>query len=284
MKTKVSDTSDSVPPTAQPEKRRRRTPAPAFRVAQGSKLVTRNSRATTLTKNANGRRGHQTQARRPLVRKEPPEEPVPDPPPISDSPLLDVGQLDDFASLSETPVPSQQPQPSQPKKRQNTVLVSTPHYHILAITDNNKTKLDDWLIYRQACVDELLRHDGLGDFLDNKFCVSCNKVAGMYKCKDCFSGCSLRCRDCLVHSHQDHPLHRIEARFQNFKFDLLNLTEYCRSGTAAFFLWLLFKVSVSVSSSVTAVHRVLFRPLVLQTFAFSTPQEFTLFLSISVTA
>ncbi|KAI0245468.1 hypothetical protein BJV78DRAFT_1356698 [Lactifluus subvellereus] len=60
------------------------------------------------------------------------------------------------------------------------------------------------------CLDKLLRHDGLGDTLDQELCISCKKVNGVYKCKDCFSGSLLRCRGCLVNAHRDHPLHRIK--------------------------------------------------------------------------
>lgn len=67
----------------------------------------------------------------------------------------------------------------------------------------------------------MLRHDGLGDSLDDKLCVSCKKVDGMYKCKDCFSGSLLRCHDCLLNGHRDHPLHRIEVRPTFFSFDSL---------------------------------------------------------------
>ncbi|KIL55027.1 hypothetical protein M378DRAFT_49831, partial [Amanita muscaria Koide BX008] len=72
------------------------------------------------------------------------------------------------------------------------------------------TKLLEWLIFRQSCLDELLRQDGLVDSLDHELCISCKKLDGMYKCKDCFSGGLLCCCDCLVNAHQDHPLHRIE--------------------------------------------------------------------------
>ncbi|KAH9956388.1 hypothetical protein BGW80DRAFT_1439367 [Lactifluus volemus] len=88
----------------------------------------------------------------------------------------------------QTVVPSKPPKPK--RKRQNTT--------------------SEWLIFRQSCLDELLRHDGLSDSLDQEYCISCKKVCGVYKCKDCFSGSLLRCRDCLVNAHRDHPLHHVE--------------------------------------------------------------------------
>ncbi|KDR76587.1 hypothetical protein GALMADRAFT_67342 [Galerina marginata CBS 339.88] len=72
------------------------------------------------------------------------------------------------------------------------------------------SKLLEWLSFRDAALDEILRHDGLGDFLDHQYCVACNNEIGIFKCKDCLSGCRLRCRACMVKAHQDTPLHRIE--------------------------------------------------------------------------
>ncbi|KAF8501150.1 hypothetical protein F5888DRAFT_1582595, partial [Russula emetica] len=71
--------------------------------------------------------------------------------------------------------------------------------------------LQEWLIFRQSCLDELLRHNGLSNSLDQGHCISCKKICGLYKCKDCFSGSLLRCRDCVVDAHQDHPFHRVEV-------------------------------------------------------------------------
>ncbi|KAF8229943.1 hypothetical protein L208DRAFT_1284396, partial [Tricholoma matsutake] len=69
----------------------------------------------------------------------------------------------------------------------------------------------EWLIFCQTCLDELLHHDGHGDFLGGSLCISCKKVDGIYKCKDCMIGSLLQCHDCLVQGHHDHPLHRIES-------------------------------------------------------------------------
>ncbi|KAM6491207.1 hypothetical protein JOM56_013446 [Amanita muscaria] len=178
--------SNSVPPATQPTSKRKRTSTP-FRVARGSTVVNRTSRLTTIRTNARGRRGYLTEGRHPdpspSVNKELSDDAVPDPP------LPDLGQLDNDPGTS---VP---PQPPKPKRtRQNTT----------------STKLLEWLIFRQSCLDELLQQDGLADSLDHELCISCKKLDGMYKCKDCFSGGLLRCCDCLVNAHQDHPLHRIE--------------------------------------------------------------------------
>jgi hypothetical protein len=84
------------------------------------------------------------------------------------------------------------------------------------ITEKRQTKLTEWLVFRQSCLDELLRHDGRGSFLGQDLCFSCGVVEGTYKCKDCFMGCLLRCRDCMVEAHRDHPLHRAEVSLHSY--------------------------------------------------------------------
>ncbi|KAF8335185.1 hypothetical protein F5887DRAFT_892104 [Amanita rubescens] len=76
--------------------------------------------------------------------------------------------------------------------------------------NNVHAKLEEWLSLRDASLDEILRHDGLGDFLDNTTCFVCKEAAGIFKCRDCCGGGRLRCRSCIVRMHQDVPLHRIE--------------------------------------------------------------------------
>ncbi|KIJ90500.1 hypothetical protein K443DRAFT_116509 [Laccaria amethystina LaAM-08-1] len=72
------------------------------------------------------------------------------------------------------------------------------------------TKLLEWLYLRDATLDEILRHDGLGDFLGHRHCVDCGQEDGIFKCRDCSGGCLLRCQGCVVKAHQHLPLHRIE--------------------------------------------------------------------------
>ncbi|KAH9965071.1 hypothetical protein BGW80DRAFT_1255055, partial [Lactifluus volemus] len=181
-KRSVNDNSDPIPPAAQSANKQRRTSTPAFRVARESSgtAVNRSSRLTTIRTNAHGRRGYLTESRSLLpdpdplsslsINEELPDEAVPDPPAY--------WQLND--NQAQTVVPSKPPKPK--RKRQNTT--------------------SEWLIFRQSCLDELLRHDGLSDSLDQEYCISCKKVCGVYKCKDCFSGSLLRCCDCLVNAHR----------------------------------------------------------------------------------
>src|SRR6266550_5028700 len=74
-----------------------------------------------------------------------------------------------------------------------------------------QTKLEQWLALHDASLDEILRHDGLGDALENMTCFVCKKDDGIFKCKDCTGGGRLRCQSCIVHMHCDTPLHRIEV-------------------------------------------------------------------------
>ena len=71
--------------------------------------------------------------------------------------------------------------------------------------------LVEWLKFRNTFLDELLRHDGLGDFLGHTKCSNCQKAPGVIKCKDCPSGRMLKCPECIVASYATLPLHRVEV-------------------------------------------------------------------------
>lgn len=132
------------------------------------------------------------------MNKPPNDDTVPDPP------------LPDILPLNDTPGCP----PEKPKRKQNnTTSVGIDLGLIMPISKliNQQTKLLEWLAFRQSCLEELLHHDGHGDFLGHKCCSSCGKGDGVYKCKDCFSGGLLCCQECLVTAHRDHPLHRIEV-------------------------------------------------------------------------
>lgn len=77
----------------------------------------------------------------------------------------------------------------------------------------SKSKLQEWLSFRDATLDEILRHDGLGDYLGQLLCCACNIHPGFFKCKDCSGGGRLKCQACVVNAHQDTPLHRIEVSY-----------------------------------------------------------------------
>jgi hypothetical protein len=75
-----------------------------------------------------------------------------------------------------------------------------------------QSKLLDWIPQQQTFLDELLRHDGHGDYLGSTTCSKCDEDScTLFKCKDCWAGAQLCCRDCLISAHADLPLHRIEV-------------------------------------------------------------------------
>ncbi|KAJ7885134.1 hypothetical protein B0H14DRAFT_3082330 [Mycena olivaceomarginata] len=63
---------------------------------------------------------------------------------------------------------------------------------------------------RERFLDELLRLEGRGDHRWQTKCSTCPEVVGMvYRCRDCFTD-ALFCQPCVVTTHKDNPLHRVE--------------------------------------------------------------------------
>ncbi|KIJ90576.1 hypothetical protein K443DRAFT_35778, partial [Laccaria amethystina LaAM-08-1] len=82
----------------------------------------------------------------------------------------------------------------------------------------NVDQLNEWLKFRATFLDEVLRHDGLGDFMGQEDCSHCGKARGVIRCQDCSSGKLLKCPECAVTLHQYLPLHRVE-RWNGLFFD-----------------------------------------------------------------
>lgn len=105
--------------------------------------------------------------------------------------------------------------PKLKRMRDNTTSVSSIypfHTHSSTyLTLSLQAKLIEWLSFRSSFLDELLRHDGRADYQQDT-CASCEVKETLFKCRDCFNGCWLRCQGCTVKEHQDHPLHRVEVR------------------------------------------------------------------------
>lgn len=55
-----------------------------------------------------------------------------------------------------------------------------------------------------------MKREGLG--AHPSFCEICSVGDAPYRCSDCFSY-GLSCKDCIVHQHALHPLHRIQVTF-----------------------------------------------------------------------
>ncbi|KAH8111697.1 hypothetical protein DFH11DRAFT_1512691 [Phellopilus nigrolimitatus] len=66
--------------------------------------------------------------------------------------------------------------------------------------------LSEWLPFRPAYLDELIRHDGR---TGHTACHACAGDDAHWRCLDCF-GTPFSCHSCLIESHELLPLHRIE--------------------------------------------------------------------------
>ncbi|KAJ7832867.1 hypothetical protein B0H14DRAFT_3463132 [Mycena olivaceomarginata] len=64
---------------------------------------------------------------------------------------------------------------------------------------------------RERFLDELLRHDGRGDYVGQILCgrAGCGRPNPKHRCIDCLDGC-LYCKDCVQDIHYRSPLHHIE--------------------------------------------------------------------------
>ncbi|KAF7308292.1 CxC2 domain-containing protein [Mycena chlorophos] len=73
-----------------------------------------------------------------------------------------------------------------------------------------------WRPLKSAFLDEILRHEGLGDWLEAPVCAICNSAFNaptptptrIFRCSDC--GHFLRCLTCMKNDHCFTPLHHIE--------------------------------------------------------------------------
>ena len=119
---------------------------------------------------------------------------------------------EDSFQATSTDIPTE-PKPKWKRNKNTWVCVFfTDYYFPDWLQFFLKSRLQEWLLFRDTTLDEVLHHDGLGD-LGQLGCSTCNIGPGLFKCKDCLGGSRLRCQNCVVKSHQDIPLHRIEVSF-----------------------------------------------------------------------
>ena len=127
---------------------------------------------------------------------------------VSEPEITTESAINADAELEPTP----EPQVKSKRKRKTKNVVCIPLifccYWILTPLQDY---LQEWLKFRQTFLDELLRHDGLGDFLGHTQCSSCQKAPGIIKCRDCSNGRMLKCPECVVAAHATLPLHRVEV-------------------------------------------------------------------------
>lgn len=70
--------------------------------------------------------------------------------------------------------------------------------------------LQTWLGYRDEYLDECMALEGQGRWA--KSCAGCQKPFPQFRCKDCTHG-ALWCKECLLLTHHQNPLHSIEVRY-----------------------------------------------------------------------
>lgn len=116
MSRKTTNTSGTQPAT---KRVRTSSSTPTFRTSRARQSVKGATRHITIRQNAHGRRGHITEARRPMANEEPSDEPTMLPPPDLGAFAFDHGEL---SHDPETSVPTE---PLKPKRKQrNTTSVS----------------------------------------------------------------------------------------------------------------------------------------------------------------
>ena len=71
--------------------------------------------------------------------------------------------------------------------------------------------------HREEFLDEILRHDGRGDYMYQVVCAGDGNDCGgvpEFRCSDCLQPC-LYCRACIVSLHKRTPLHHLEVRLRH---------------------------------------------------------------------
>lgn len=134
-------------------------------------------------------------------------------------------------------------------------------------------------------MDEVLRHDGLGDFLGQTSCSSCHKHDGIFKCKCCSNGRLLKCLDCTLVTHQTLPLHRVEVSLLSPDTkSSADCSFLARSGMGCFSSRRAFKALVFATNSATLGHPALVLKLARKTSSSSTSRALIISQSITVDA
>lgn len=140
---------------------------------------------------------------------------------LAKSPSVDLGSIHSLIPNQEPDYPDQGGQQEDPpaqskgkRKRNTNAAVSTlrSFLSLYLFIQTWQDQLNEWLKFRSAFLDEVLRHDGLGDFLGQTECSRCGKFEGFIKCRDCSDGRMLKCVECTLSTHQYLPLHRLEVR------------------------------------------------------------------------
>ena len=86
----------------------------------------------------------------------------------------------------------------------------------------NTDPIESFVSFRDTFLDELIRHEGLGQLPQPSICGVCKKsgALGTIKCVDCSGGIHM-CQMCTVELHQRLPTHRIMVRVRIFEVYVL---------------------------------------------------------------
>ena len=218
---------------------------PGFRVARsrehenttpGTSSLPTNSRITTLALSVNGclEGGHRDWGHNPSVTNQTSIATT-----SADDATPPDYEVDSMPSSHFCGNPTTPPTETRHKRKRTSnaqVCRCCTCFNLKLTTSILKSKLLEWLSFRDAMLDEILCHNGLGDFLGHQFCIECNEEMGIFKCKDCSSGCHLRCQACIVKAHRETPLHRIEVSQLSYNEKSQDLdSHYPQKWTGEFF-------------------------------------------------
>lgn len=85
--------------------------------------------------------------------------------------------------------------------------------HPIYLNFHEQDPTKDWLPYRDICLDEMLRHEGLGERPEDGLCCEdCGTEDDLLRCADSHCvGAPLLCASCMTRQHERLPLHRIQV-------------------------------------------------------------------------
>jgi hypothetical protein len=65
---------------------------------------------------------------------------------------------------------------------------------------------------RETFLDELLRQDGRGDYMQQLWCAgdACTSTNALFRCRECLVSC-LYCESCVLRMHRQMPFHHLEV-------------------------------------------------------------------------
>ncbi|KAF7299453.1 CxC2 domain-containing protein [Mycena indigotica] len=99
----------------------------------------------------------------------------------------------------------------RPSPTWKTSVGALPEQSKRQLTGVQDDPMSVWLPHASTFLDELVRRDGLADFVHKPCCAHCSESSPesrMFRCRHC--GDYLQCQSCTVRAHQTRPLHVVE--------------------------------------------------------------------------